>query len=47
MSGDDQALLKQMGNKIKHLLGLAYAAMERFKWVKISVELRRTNRSKN
>lgn len=47
MSGNDQALLKQMGNKIKHLLGLVYAAMEKFKWVKIIVELRRRNKSKN
>lgn len=47
MSGDDQALLKQMDNKIKHLLDLVYIAMEKFNWVKIIVELSRRNRSKN
>lgn len=30
-----------MGNKIKHILGLAYTSKEKtFKWIKITVELR-------
>ena len=48
MSRDDKTLLKQMGNKLRHILGLAYTSKEKIiKWTKITVELRGKNRSRS